>query len=830
MEDQDRDNDELQRRRLQEYIFSLEEFQEKAETLALEHDRLRHTQDLLVSILGAATHGICLIKGNEIVWCNQGLTDISGYGHEELVGNTLAAMFDEEKDFLRISERIKNDLSNTGTMNFDFGITHRDGRKIPCIFTGRPLNERDPASGYIVSLTDITSRKKAEEELESRVQQRTEQLVRINKKLVEELSRRRTIEEALRASEELYRTLFESANDAIFLMKGAKLVDCNTRAVDMFGYDKSFLLNSTPILLSPESEPDRAGQTRARIERALRGEPQYYEWRYQRADGSVFETEVNLTRIELVDGYYVQAIIRDMTARKQAEEDLTKSRDLFHSIFQYHPYPLLFCLRDEGTIKAVNSSFERTWGYREGEIIGQSARMLYANAEHRDEMLKKLGEGSRVLEFETVGVKGDGTMAPCLLSVEPVEVQGRPHIIVTAVDVTERRYLEEQLRQAQKMEAVGTLASGIAHDFNNILQAISGYLQLMLAKDGLNQEHGKYLSEADRAVERASDLVQRLLTFSHKAEPELRPIDLNREVEHTVRILERTIPKMVAIETILAPSLKLIKADPTQLERILMNLGTNARDAMPEGGRLVIQTKNVTLDKTSHKISSEIESGDYVALLVTDTGPGMDAVTAERIFEPFFTTKGVGEGTGLGMFTVYRIVKGHNGYITCLSEPGRGTSFHIFFPAVELQELVSAAAERKVEVVNLRGCETILLVDDEKAVLDIAREILEDNGYAVIQAGSGEEAVRIFQEDKRPDLVILDIGMPGMGGLSCLKELLILDPTVRVIIASGYSADSQEQEAFSRGARGFIGKPYRLERLLREVRRVLDGEGENQPG
>jgi CheY-like chemotaxis protein len=374
------------------------------------------------------------------------------------------------------------------------------------------------------------------------------------------------------------------------------------------------------------------------------------------------------------------------------------------------------------------------------------------------------------------------------------------------------------------MEAVGTLAGGIAHDFNNILQAISGYIELLLAKEKKDRSSLRHLSEIDRAVQRAAELVQQLLTFSRKVDPELKPINLNNIVRQSVKMLERTIPKMIGIEIRLSDDLKTIKSDPIQLEQVLMNIGANAMDAMPQGGELVISTENVTLDENFCNLHIGSKAGDYVRLSISDTGHGMEEETIKHIFDPFYTTKEIGQGTGLGLAMVYGIVKSHDGYILCDSKPGQGTIFSIYLPVSRTEHVSDVLLSRDPGVV-LGGSETILLVDDDEAVVEIASDILKENGYRILTADCGEKALSIHEENADGiDLVILDLGMPGMGGQGCLEKLLTVNPSLKVIIASGYSADAQVKDALDYGAKDFLGKPYRLVDLLRKVRQVLDAE------
>ncbi len=387
-------------------------------------------------------------------------------------------------------------------------------------------------------------------------------------------------------------------------------------------------------------------------------------------------------------------------------------------------------------------------------------------------------------------------------------------------DLTARKALQKQLQQAQKMEAIGTLAGGIAHDFNNLLQVVLGYSELVLAHQDLPNYLRDDLGKILLAGRNGADLVQRLLTFSRKTDIKPLDLDLNQRINQTEKFLQRTIPKMIDIELIQAEDLSRIHADPTQIDQVLMNLAVNARDAMPEGGKLVIETTDVLIDEDYARLHLEAKPGRYVRLSVSDTGSGMDKVIKEHIFEPFYTTKAPGQGTGLGLAMVFGIVKQHQGFINCYSEVGRGTTFKIYFPAIgqEIEQDVSTTQQMPAF-----GTETILLADDEELIRDLGKRILERSGYTVLTAANGIEALDLYNRERQKiSLVILDLIMPEMGGRQCLRELLKIDPNARVLIASGFAANERTKEAIEPGARGFIGKPYDMKGMLKAVRNVLD--------
>jgi CheY-like chemotaxis protein len=372
------------------------------------------------------------------------------------------------------------------------------------------------------------------------------------------------------------------------------------------------------------------------------------------------------------------------------------------------------------------------------------------------------------------------------------------------------------------MESIGTLAGGVAHDFNNLIHAISGYAQLLLLDKDENDPDYQVLNEIEAATKRAAELTRQLLMFSRKITSQLNPTDLNAQVEKVKLILERTIPRMITIEHQLSNNLKMIQADENQIEQVLLNLAVNASHAMPEGGRLVFETGNTVLDESYCDTHLGAKPGEYVQLSVTDTGLGMTPETVNHIFEPFFTTKEVGKGTGLGLSIVYGIVKNHNGYITCGSEPGKGTTFKLYFPVMD-SRLNNGPAEKLETMVELHGEETVLVVDDDTAVLNLAVNMLTRYGYTTLTATSGEEALRIYASDaNRVDLVILDLNMPGMGGHKCLQRLLEMNAGLKVIVASGYSPNGSIKAILESGPHEFIGKPFQLKDMLKKVRVLLD--------
>ena len=386
----------------------------------------------------------------------------------------------------------------------------------------------------------------------------------------------------------------------------------------------------------------------------------------------------------------------------------------------------------------------------------------------------------------------------------------------------EKATIQAQLIQAQKMEAVGTLAGGIAHDFNNSLQAISNYVELMKYERSQVGQSPNYFDHILNIIRNSSNLTRQLLTVSRKIESKLKPTNLNDQILQVQELLERTVPKMIKIELDLEKDLKVIQADSGQIEQILLNLALNASHAMADDGQITIKTQNVILDKDSVNTYGDINHGEYALLTVTDTGHGIAKEVQSRVFEPFFTTKAPGQGTGLGLSMVYGIVKNHHGHIEYESEPGKGTKFSIYFPVSKSNDVLKEEITAK-EVKQTTGNEIILVVEDNESILDAVERMLQHFGYTVITASYGEQAIEIYQSRKDAiDLVILTLNMPGMGGRKCLERLIEIKPDLKTIITSGYTSAANLNIFLNGGNTVFVEKPYQLEELLRIVRDILD--------
>lgn len=473
----------------------------------------------------------------------------------------------------------------------------------------------------------------------------------------------------------------------------------------------------------------------------------------------------------------------------------------------------------------VNQAFEQITGYKPAETIGRNCRFLQGPDTDplTADQLHEAVETGRSISVEILNYRRDGTPFWNLFSITPIRdaAQRITHFVGACRDITEHKLIAEQVRQSQKMEAIGRLAGGIAHDFNNILTIVLGNAELALEDTPKGDTRLDLLQEIVHAGQRAASLTSQLLAFSRRQVLEPKVVDLNVLVADTERLLRRLIGEDIFLSTMLAPHLRPVKVDPVQVEQILLNLTVNARDAMPEGGRLTIETQNVDLDPAHGLSGSEVRPGPYVMIAVTDTGHGMDEKTKSRIYEPFFTTKERGKGTGMGLPTVYGIVQQSGGYIWVDSEVDRGTTFKIYLP--QHHDAMTQPVEKPMRRNNSSGVETLLLVEDEDLVRALARRMLESQGYHVLEARSGHEALEISQAyHGYIDLLITDVIMPGIGGRQLAQELAKLRPATRVLFISGYTDSTMIEQAEIDGNSAFLQKPFSHESLTNKVRQVLD--------
>jgi two-component system cell cycle sensor histidine kinase/response regulator CckA len=534
----------------------------------------------------------------------------------------------------------------------------------------------------------------------------------------------------------------------------------------------------------------------------------------------------NITPIFSAEGHSTScfAMVSDITELKTTERALQKSEEILRATFESTEDGLLVVAQD-GSVTHVNTKFIKMWNIPDTPMHSDKGQQLLdhikGGLERPEELNTRMGPLQRapLKALETLRLH-NGHILECFSC--PLILDNREAGRVWSFrDITEKRELESQLLQAQKMEAIGNLAGGIAHDFNNRLQTISGYTQLLLNDKGRSDTDIKMLSTIERSVRSSSELINQLLMFSRKIESKLTPTDLNHEVRQVQRLLERTIPRMITIQLNLDPKLGIINGDPPQIEQMIMNLGINASHAMPNGGKLTIITENVKINEIFCKQNSDATPGEFVRLRVKDSGLGMTNDIIEHIFEPFFTTKYPGKGTGLGLSMVHGIIKNHKGFITCKSILNQGTGFDLYFPMLPLDP-TSMTLHVSSESKMVGGHETILLVEDDRENLDVGKSMLERFGYTVITAKDSNEALFKFSAEKKNiALIILDLNLPGTGGQPILKKILAMVPSAKILIASGFSGLTVKH-ALAAGASDYIRKPYKMADLLQQVRKIID--------
>jgi PAS domain S-box-containing protein len=639
----------------------------------------------------------------------------------------------------------------------------------------------------------------------------------------QDVTERKRAEEELKISEARYKTLIEGAPEAIVAVDpdAGIFVDFNENAMHLFGLSKEELLKVGPVEVSPPDQPDGRSSSEAAhdyLTRAMAGEDPVFEWTHRSAYGKDIPCEIRLVRLPAAGRNLVRGSITDITERKQAEEE----RSRLVSIVESSGDPIVGASID-GFITDWNAAAERVYGYTAEEIHGKHITILAppSGASEIPVVLERINQGERTSDFEAVSVRKDGTEFPVSITMSAIrnsqgEILGLSGIIR---DIASRKRLEEQVTLSQKMESVGRLAGGVAHDFNNMLQIIHGYSELVLDELAEEDPTRGHVQEIKNVVERAAGLTRQLLAFGRQQVLSPQVMDLNVAITHLSKMLRRLIGEDINLEIREAKDLGRVRADPGQIDQVIMNLAVNARDAMPTGGKLSIETANVQVDSTFASGHFPMTPGKYVMISVSDTGIGMDAATQARIFEPFFTTKEKGKGTGLGLATVYGIVKQSGGYIWVQSELGRGSAFRVYLPPVK-----EAATTKEVKQVRAMkgGTETVLLVEDEENVRLLVRRALQAKGYTVLEAQNGKDALRVAHQHQGPiHLLMTDVVMPGMGGRELAERLIRLRGELKTLYMSGYADDAIHHHGVLNPGTELLQKPFSADVLAAKVREVL---------
>ena len=765
--------------------------------LELRTRELRESEANYRRMADTANEGaITMDSDTRLTFINQQMSIMLGYTIEEMLGQKLESFLQEDQ-LTDHYKQMKNRKQGENAV-YERCFRRKDGGKLWVLISARAIiDDEGKFLGAFGMLTDITERKQAEE--------------------------------ALRNSEERFRSVIQSLSDTIFIIdRNGKLTYESPAATRILGYSPEYFMGKSPFEHIHPDDLDRVVKDLDEVFDSVNPGTST-EFRYRKVDGTWINLEA--TGSNQIENPGIQGIVltvRDISERKRAQDALRESEEKYRLIFEHSPLGLLY-FDEKGVIIACNESFIQIIGSSREALIGLN--MLKLPDKNIVSTVQKALNGSTGLYEGIYSSTTAKKITPMRSIFAPMTSDGG--IILGGVgiieDITDRKRAEEdkskleaQLQQAQKMESIGRLAGGVAHDFNNMLSVILGYSELAIRKAGADNPLQRHLAQILDAARRSAALTRQLLAFARQQTIAPIVIDLNKTIESMLKMLQRLIGEDINLQWHPKADLWPVKVDPSQIDQILANLCINARDAIADVGKIVIETDNSTLDNGYCANHPGFVPGDYLKLTVSDDGYGMTKEIQDNLFEPFFTTKEMGKGTGLGLATVYGIVKQNNGFINVYSKQGQGTSFTIYLLRHTANTLLTGPAGPPVSAT--RGHETILLVEDEPAILEMATTMLEGQGYTVRAAVTPGEAMRLAREHKGAiDLLVTDVVMPGMNGRDLAKTLMSLYPGIKRLFMSGYTANVIAHHGVLDEGVYFIQKPFSIEELSAKVRETLDG-------
>lgn len=762
---------------------------------------------------------------HRVLWANVTFSRMFGYSETEILGQPLENLV-VPAERLAESHWVTESLAKGERITLETKRRRKDGALLDVSVSCAPLFLGGNVAGFYAGYHDISDRK--------RVEALSSALYRVAEKsssahdLQQFFAAVHGIVDELMHARNFYIALYDPANELLTFPYFVDEFDAAPSPKKLARGLTDFLIRSgEPLLATPEvlQAMEERGEVARNGSRSLDWMGVPLKVNNHTFGALVVQTYSKNIRYGERDKEILTFVARQLASAveiKRNEQALRRSEARYRSLVQSSVYGI-YRSSLEGRFLDVNPALITMLGYGSAEevLLLDPEKDVFAQAEEHERLIEEFRRTGRLDGIEVKWKRNDGGNITVRISGRAVSSADEPADVLEAIaeDVTDRRALEDQFRQAQKMEAVGRLAGGVAHDFNNLLMVIGGYAEVILTQLDISHPLHEKGRAIQLAADRATTLTRQLLAFSRKQLLELKVVDVNAIVQDMERLLRPLIGENVELVTLLVTEAAHTRADAGQLEQVLMNLVVNAKDAMPTGGKLTIQTQTIVVDENHRRGQQFIRPGNYVMLSVSDTGMGMDRETQSRIFEPFFTTKEKGKGTGLGLSTVYGIVKQTGGYVMVQSEIGRGTTFHIYLPLVE-----EAAEKHAVTAPDtaLGGSETILLVEDEESVRQLVRDTLTAKGYRVFDADNGEAGLTAAAaHDGKIDLVITDVVMPGMGGRELVKQLTETRPTIKVLYLSGYTEDAIVSDGSIEKGTAFLQKPFTLQNLSRKVREVL---------